>query len=377
MGNPFPLKQNAKKSFQGSIVLGKGFVLTPEEAEKLIAKDPRNKDVLFPYLNGDDLNNDPEQKPSRWVINFFDWSEEKARTYPDCFEIIERLVMPERMKQDDKGGKEKWWQFLRPRNELYKTISKLDHVMVIPRVTKYPSMSFVNSKQIFHDKNVVLSYERHWEFLVLQSTIHDEWAKKYSSTLGGLSNLNYSPSECLETFAFPQNLLPDIKERLEKLGIAYHLHRSQLMSTLQLGLTKTYNLFHCNGIVPQNTPSKNKQVLALQKHLEKMKIAISFDETIKSISKLHELHIQMDEAVLDAYGWNDIVLLHDFYEIDYLPENDRIRFTIHPTARKEILKRLLELNHQIFKMESESTSTIGKRLSKRTKADEDNSNTLF
>lgn len=124
LGNPYPLKQNAGKSFQGSIVLGKGFVLTPEEAEALIAKDPRNKEVLFPYLNGEDLNNDPEQKPSRWVINFFDWTEEKARTYPDCFEIVERLVKPERMIQNDKGGKEKWWQFLRPRNELYETISK-------------------------------------------------------------------------------------------------------------------------------------------------------------------------------------------------------------------------------------------------------------
>jgi hypothetical protein len=33
--------------------------------------------------------------------------------------------------------------------------------------------------------------------------------------------------------------------------------------------------------------------------------------------------------------------------VDYLPENDRIRYTIHPDARKEVLKRLLELNHQI------------------------------
>jgi hypothetical protein len=40
-------------------------------------------------------------------------------------------------------------------------------------------------------------------------------------------------------------------------------------------------------------------------------------------------------------------LLHNFYEVDYLPENDRIRYTIHPDARKEILKRLLELNHKI------------------------------
>jgi len=37
----------------------------------------------------------------------------------------------------------------------------------------------------------------------------------------------------------------------------------------------------------------------------------------------------------------------DFYEVDYLPENDRVRYTISPDARKEVLKRLLKLNHEI------------------------------
>jgi very-short-patch-repair endonuclease len=73
LGNPHKLIANQNKSFQGSIVLGMGFVLTHEEAEALIAKDPKNKDVLFPYLNGEDLNSRPDQSPSRWVINFKDW----------------------------------------------------------------------------------------------------------------------------------------------------------------------------------------------------------------------------------------------------------------------------------------------------------------
>ncbi len=37
VGNPYPLKQNEGKSFQGSIVLGKGFVLEPKEVEELIS----------------------------------------------------------------------------------------------------------------------------------------------------------------------------------------------------------------------------------------------------------------------------------------------------------------------------------------------------
>ncbi|MCB0294294.1 MAG: hypothetical protein KDG51_03440, partial [Calditrichaeota bacterium] len=30
----------------------------------------------------------------------------------------------------------------------------------------------------------------------------------------------------------------------------------------------------------------------------------------------------------------------------YLPENDRVRYTISPAARREVLKRLLALNHE-------------------------------
>lgn len=55
----------------------------------------------------------------------------------------------------------------------------------------------------------------------------------------------------------------------------------------------------------------------------------------------------MEQAVSEAYGWQDIKLRQNFYEVDYLPENDRVRYTIHPESRKEILKCLLEHNHKI------------------------------
>jgi hypothetical protein len=123
------------------------------------------------------------------------------------------------------------------------------------------------------------------------------------------------------------------------------------MLSLKLGLTKTYNLFHSNAITAPSINDKDKQVASLQKHLEKAANTISFDEAIQGILKLRELHVQMDTAVLDAYGWNDIQLRHDFYNVDYLPENDRVRYTIHPDTRKEVLKRLLELNHKIHEEE--------------------------
>jgi len=61
-----------KRSFQGSVVVGLGFVLTPQEAADLSEADERNRDVLFPYLTGEDLNGRPDHSASRWIINFFD-----------------------------------------------------------------------------------------------------------------------------------------------------------------------------------------------------------------------------------------------------------------------------------------------------------------
>ncbi len=94
------------------------------------------------------------------------------------------------------------------------------------------------------------------------------------------------------------------------------------------------------------------------------------------LRELRALHVQMDQAVLAAYGWHQpsdaspaLALRHDFYEVDYLPENDRVRYTIHPDARKEILKRLLQLNHHLY-AEQEAKGLHKRRMGKTSKAEE-------
>jgi hypothetical protein len=85
----------------------------------------------------------------------------------------------------------------------------------------------------------------------------------------------------------------------------------------------------------------------LRKHLNKTESVCSFNKAVQDIEHLRKLHKTMDETVLKAYGWTNINLAHNFYEVDYLPENDHVRYTISPDARKEVLKRLLKLNHEI------------------------------
>jgi hypothetical protein len=314
-GNPYRLKANEGKSFQGAIVLGMGFVLEPEQAQALIAKDPRNREALFPYLNGEDLNSRPDQSPSRWVINFHDWPLEQAESYPGLMQIVREKVKPEREKQNDKGGREVWWRFLRPRPELHATIAKIEQALIIARTSK--SVAFVVARKniVYSENTVIFALERFYDFGVLQSSIHRYWVEEYSSSLKG--DQGYRPSDCFETFPFPWKDRPEPQtlnpEPLAQIGEAYHSHRQSIMLARQEGLTKTYNRFH------------------------------SPDEHSADIAELRRLHVEMDNAVATAYGWADLELGHAFHET-----KQGLRYTISEAARRAVLDRLLALNHQRY-----------------------------
>jgi type I restriction-modification system DNA methylase subunit len=337
LGSPMPLDQNKNQMFQGSIFLGDGFLLTYEEKDRLIASDPKNAEVIFPVINGQEINSDPEQKPGRCIINFFDWSLNKASKYNGAFNRVEKLVKPDRLNQKDKSGKNFWWRHLRPRTELYGTINKNKRCFVAAATTKFLNFSSSPTDRVFLNTLYIYTSTNWFKFTILQSTIHNEWARKYSGSLE--TRLRYSPSDCFINFPFPQKLTKDMETNLNKQGEEYHEHRRQLMLKMQLGLTKTYNLFHTKELTLTHVIEASKQ--------EEQTCESAF----KDILTLRKLHKQMDEIVLQAYGWQDINLSHDFYEVDYLPENDRIRYTISPESRKEILQRLLKINHEIYEQE--------------------------
>jgi len=243
---------------------------------------------------------------------------------------------------------------IRPRIELYKNIHKLGSCFLIARTTKFFNFSMSKTKRVFTDALFVYVNDKYSKFVILQSSIHNEWARKYSGSLK--LDLRYSPSNCFVNYPFPQELTKNFETNLDKRGVEYHDHRRQLMLKLQLGLTKTYNLFHTRDLSIPHVIKASKQPEEI------------CEAAFKDIITLRDLHKQMDELVLQAYGWQDINLAHDFYEVDYLPENDRIRYTISPDARKEILQRLLKLNHEIYEQEvKDGLHAKGKKKKKKIK----------
>ena len=308
---PFRLAANAKLSFQGSKPYGSGFVLPPDEAQALINKDNRNREVLFPYLIGDDLNSRFDQTPSRWVINFFNWPKEKAQSYPDCWRIIEEKVRPERQRKNDKGEyvvrspmPQQYWMYGEKRPALYSAIAALKRVLVVCLTAKHHGFSFVPNGWIYDQSLPVFTLEGFCSFAILQNSIHDTWASKYGSSHE--TRPRYTPTDCFETFPFPKSI-----DDLESVGRVYYEHRESIMRSYREGLTKIYNRFH--------NPS----------------------ETDADIAKLRRLHVEMDNAVAAAYLWKDLDLAHGFHETKY-----GVRYTVSETVRHEVLDRLLALNHQ-------------------------------
>lgn len=327
------LKSNEGITFIGSVVNGMGFILSAAEAQSMLDEDPKNSEVIFPYLNGSDLNSAPEQRPSRYVINFWDWPEERAKAYRQPYARIVELVKPLREKLNRAKYRDRWWHYSEAVPNLYHKIGygknfdkhpaewdpetkPFERVLVVTRVSKTLAFSFVAADIVFSDATVVFYLKRYRDFALLQSNFHAVFAWQHASRLK--HDLRYSPTDALEPFP-----LPDLEssEDIEVLGDRYHHARSAFMKNEGIGLTKLYNQFH-------NPAECDSRVI-----------------------ELRELHSEIDTSVAAAYGWDDIDLGHGFHEVPYLPEGGRLRFTISEVARVEILNRLAVLNRSRYEDE--------------------------
>lgn len=351
--------ENKALVFQGVIILGDGFLLSPAEGAALL-KDKRNLDVVLPCLNGDELNNGPDQAPQRSIINFRNWSESVARSYPDPFAIVEEKVKPFRLTQNRERNRKFWWIYAEHRPGLTLAVSRLDRCFVSTKTTKFLCFSLVPTTTVFTQSLNVIASNR-WElFAVLQSSLHDAWARKYSRS--HVTRLAYAPTDCFENFALPRSLLRIPHPGLAALGEQYHEHRQVLMLRLWLGLTDVYNLFHSSALEAElhkhfsDRSRRDPEGLRIPEEHRAAALAYPFETALRDLEKLRRLHVELDLAVRDAYGWEDLELGHAFHEVETLPENDRTRYTLSPEARKELLRRLLQENHARAAEEAAATA---------------------
>jgi len=139
---------------------------------------------------------------------------------------------------------------------------------------------------------------------LLCSTMHS------SSTGGvrpGIAGINYSASDCFETFPFPKPDPRTVIPELETVGQELYEARARYMIDTNQGLTKTYNA---------------------------IKDPACDDARILELRRLHE---EMDRAVLGAYGWGDVEVPA------YCPLSDEDRAAVS-AFEDEVIDRLYLLN---------------------------------
>ncbi len=368
--SPVRLRSNANKSFVGNFVRGMGFtfdddkpsnIATPiSEMHRLIQIDSRNRQVIFPFIGGREVNSSPTHQPNRYIIDFYDLplrrSPQKgnnvelsgtevsadykgpvAADWPDILALVQQKVRPVRESLPSSPGNRShmihWWQFANSRPQMRAAIDGLRRVLVKSDVGTNFAFAFVDSRIICSHTLVVFSMQEWTALCILQCRLHESWAILVGSSLG--DGQRYPPSDVFETFPFPKNWTTH--PALEVAGKEYYEFRADLMVRNDEGLTKTYNRFH--------DPNEHDP----------------------EIARLRALHAAMDRAVLDAYGWSDVPTDCKFlldYEIDeeeWGRKKKPYRYRWPDDVRDEVLARLLELNGERAAQERRSQPKRGGR----------------
>ncbi|MFI0937252.1 Eco57I restriction-modification methylase domain-containing protein [Streptomyces sp. NPDC021020] len=306
-GEQFRLRENLGVAFEGCKPSGAGFVISEPEARGWIAEDSRNRNVLFEYLNGTDLNSRPDLSASRWIIDFTgqDLPQVEGFTAPSAH--LRTTVKVQRARGSMALRDAPWWLFERPRPNLRNAIKGMREVLAIARhsVTVMPCR--VKTSQVFGDALVVFATDSFAAQAVMSSSLHQMWAIKYGSGLR--KDPRYTPSKIFDTFPMPTMI-----DSLVEQGRTLEGERREIMLRRGLGLTSLYGMVNDSTIL---------------------------DSIDRDIFRLREIHAHLDEAVAAAYGWDDIPLDRGFYTYRQVE-----RWTVSPTSRAMLLDRLLEENHR-------------------------------
>jgi hypothetical protein len=329
ISEPQALLSNRGKCTRGVVVLGSGFLISEKERLELLSSDPRNKEVIKPYLTGMDIVQGIGSKPTGWIISFGLMPYDKASTFRKPFQRIEDLVKPYRDGLTGQIHEADFWKFWDKREDFFASMQGKARILACSRTAKFLAMVFVDEGWVPSDGVGLFSFSDFSSFSVMQSSIHETWARQQSGKLE--QRLTYNFSKTFSTFPWPRSPAND------EVGEKFYSARSKYCEKHACCITDMYNAFHDEA------------------------------RTDADLAEVRARFINLDSEVLRAYGWDDIDLDHGFRDVTYLAKSDCRRFTISEHARLEILRRVSELNHQRHEEESEQSQKKKPHSSKPTK----------
>lgn len=318
---PPRLPENSSLVHSGVNINGKGFIVDAAFKARVSRECSGFQDRVRRYLGSEEMNQDPLLEPRRFVLYLEDVDEEELLTCELIYQHLSETVRIQRAGSSERRLRERWWQYSRPAKELADASKGLRRILVSGRASTYLCFAFQSTQTVFSDAVTCFIFEEHDAFTILQSRVHEIWAKFFGSSLK--DDPRYIPEDCFETFP-----LPERRQDLLLVGRQYYDSRSAMMARTNQGLTDTYNRFH------------------------------SPDDRTDDIVELRRLHSAMDDAVLNAYGWVDLQPVPDFFpefdEDEDEPEDARpgrgrtkkFRYRWNDEIHDEILARLLALNRE-------------------------------
>lgn len=310
--DPRRLAANRGLAFKGVEPYGDGFVFEEgnPNANSLavlakLLKNEHNRGRIFCYLGGEEFNKSPTQAATRYIIDFDEMTLAEAGRWPQLLTIVRRRVRPERASKAADVAAWPWWLYWRTRPELRRVMRGMHRVLALADTSKHLSLAFVPTGRVLLNKTlVVLALDSYAAFAVLQSRVHEVWARFFGSSMK--ADLRYTAKDCFETFPFPAGWRTDAA--LGRAGSAYYAARAEWMVEHGCGLTATYNRFHDPGAA--------------------------------EVRGLRELHAEVDRAVLLAYGWRDLAAR----AVGEFSAESPVRLRWSLGVQDEVLARLLELN---------------------------------
>lgn len=259
IANALLVNSQSMTCYQGQTHGHEGFLLDSSEALLMIQSSKMDKDVLFPYLTGDDLLSRPGSSPSRYVIDFQPRDMAGAQEYKVLFKRIREKVLPDREASAERESARnaninegentsvnrhhqnflnRWWLLSYPREELIRRIQGLKRYIVCSRVTKRPIFEFVSQSIRPSDALMVFCFEDDYSFGILQSAFHWTWLKARCSTLKG--DYRYTSNTVYDSFVWPARPSQADIQSIAGKAVELRILRRKLMREQGIGLRSLY-----------------------------------------------------------------------------------------------------------------------------------------
>ncbi|MEU5190169.1 DNA methyltransferase [Streptomyces klenkii] len=307
LGDPHRLAENQNQAFLGCKLRGAGFVVDRGIGLQWIQQDRDAERIVRPYFTGDDINEMVELDSERMAIDFTGLSQEEAAGFAEPFEHLRNTVRKQRQTAGSMSLREQWWRFESTARGMRHATAEYREVLAFAEVSSTIMPRRIQLGPLFNHKVVIIATDSYANQAVLSSSVHWLWVARYSTT--NRVDPSYSPSVAYETFPRPRPTAA-----LEELGRALEEERREIMTRRDLGLTRLYRLVNNEHLV---------------------------DHSDVDVARIRQLHVELDRAVLDAYGWGKLILDHGFHAYRQMP-----RWTVGPATREKILDLLLEENHR-------------------------------